>query len=124
MNESRLQRDISAAQQKFDYLECYRNTSGTPYVLVALQAPRQLYTLEITFCNYPYAAPYVVVRKPMLIWSPHQYEGSRICYVHPNRWNSGLHDVEFVIARAAKWLHKYEVFRVTERWPGAGHEHR
>ena len=123
MNTPLLQRDIAAAQRKFDYLEYHESASGTPYALVALQTPNHLYTLEITFRNYPYTEPHVVVRKPTLMGSPHQYGGSRICYIHPNRWNPGLHDAEFVIARAAKWLHKYEVYQATRRWPGASHEH-
>jgi hypothetical protein len=34
-------------------------------------------------------------------------------------WNPGKHDLTFVLARTAKWLNKYEVFRITAKWPGA-----
>ncbi len=123
MNTGRVQQDIAAAQRKFDYVEAHRTIAGQPYALVALQTATRTYTLEITFTGYPNQAPEVVVRKPTLAPSKHRYPDNRICYIHPSRWNPGLHDVEFVIARSAKWLHKYEVYRSTGRWPGAGIEH-
>jgi len=38
-------------------------------------------------------------------------------------WNPGVHHLSFVIARAAKWLSKYEVWRYKGSWPGAEIKH-
>lgn len=124
MSSLRLQQEIAAAQQKFDYVESHRNAQGATWVLMALQTQQQTYTLEVTFPGYPNEAPHVVVRTPTLAPSLHRYPDNRICYMHFNRWNPGRHDLTFVIARAAKWLAKYEVYRANDgRWPGAGIDH-
>ena len=93
-------------------------------ILVALQTIRRYYTLKIVFPDaYPNLMPEVYVRKPTLEPSPHCYNHNQICYMHPRMWNPGRHDLTFVIQRAAKWLSKYEVYRVSGRWPGAGIAH-
>jgi hypothetical protein len=38
-------------------------------------------------------------------------------------WNPGIHSLAFVLARAAKWLNKYDVWRVRGKWPGAEIRH-
>jgi hypothetical protein len=38
-------------------------------------------------------------------------------------WNPGRHTLTFTIARAAKWLNKYEVWLATGQWPGAEMAH-
>jgi hypothetical protein len=43
--------------------------------------------------------------------------------MHPTMWNPGIHTLTFVIGRAAKWLAKYEVWRVNGEWPGAEIRH-
>lgn len=112
------------SQQHFDYVEGHPTNDGCVMVLVALQTSRQLYTLSVNFPDtYPHSMPDVYVRKPSLAVSPHQYSDTKICYLHPTMWNPGRHDLTFVIARAAKWLSKYEVYRLQGRWPGAGIQH-
>ena len=92
--------------------------------LVALQPSRRIYTLAVNFPDtYPYSMPKVFIRKPALKHSPHRFHNDQICYLHPSMWNPGRHDLIFVIARAAKWLSKYEIYRTTLRWPGAGLDH-
>ncbi len=124
MNEARLGADITAAQSKFDYVEAHRDAGGQLYVKVALQTSQRMYICSIKCAGYPNRAPHVFVTQPDLHPSDHQYnEKGRICYIHPNLWNPGRHDIAFVVARTAKWLHKYEVQRRTGRWPGAGLDH-
>ena len=92
--------------------------------LVALQPSRRIYTLAVNFPDtYPSSMPKVFVRKPTLGDSPHRFSNNQICYLHHSMWNPGRHDLLFVIARAAKWLSKYEIYRATGRWPGAGIPH-
>lgn len=124
MDLVRIRRDVAAAQERFDYVETHRTDSGGVMALIALQTARKLYTLAVTFPDsYPNSMPQVFVRKPALESSPHRYPDNQICYLHPTMWNPGRHDLTFVIARAAKWLSKYEVYRQTGAWPGAGINH-
>ena len=124
MNLERVRGDIAAAQQYFEYVEGRPTTEGGLMALIALQTSGRLYTLGVSFPeSYPNTMPEVHVRKPSLSYSPHQYMNDRICYLHPHMWNPGRHDLTFVIQRAAKWLGKYEVYRQTGKWPGAGLDH-
>ena len=124
MNLARIRGDIAAAQQYFDYVEGQATPAGSLMALVALQTSRRIYTLGVSFPeSYPNAMPEVQVRKPVLSSSPHRYLNYRICYLHPHVWNPGRHNLTFVIQRAAKWLAKYEVYRQTGNWPGAGLDH-
>ena len=124
MNLLQVQKEILFAQRKFDYVEGHPTSGGSIKVLVALQTIVRFYTLEIQFPDeYPYSMPKVWVRKPMLQYSPHRYEGDQICYMHPSLWNPGRHDLTFVLQRTSKWLSKYEVYRNSTRWPGAGIHH-
>lgn len=124
MNLARIRGDIAAAKQYFDYVESRPTSAGGLAVGVALQTSGGLYTLGVSFPeSYPNAMPEVHVRKPSLLPSPHRYPNDRICYLHPHMWNPGRHNLTFVIQRAAKWLGKYEVYRRTGKWPGAGLDH-
>ena len=120
MNLHRIRLEIAQAQKYFDYVESHPTVEGGIMSLIALQTSRQIYTLAVSFpSSYPNRMPEVHVRKPALQWSPHRYPNNQICYLHPHMWNPGRHDLTFVIARAAKWLAKYEVFQKTGKWPGA-----
>lgn len=124
MNLARVRREIAVAQQYFDYVEGHPTPAGGVTVLIALETTRDIYTLNVSFPDsYPNDMPEVHVRRPPLEWSPHRYPNNRICYLHPRMWNPGRHDLTFVIKRAAKWLAKYEVYRQTKEWPGAGIPH-
>ena len=124
MNVARVRREIAAAKQYFDYVEGHPTVAGGVIVLAALETSREIYTLDVSFPgSYPNGMPDVHVRRPALESSPHRYPNNRICYLHPRMWNPGRHDLTFVIQRAAKWLAKYEVYRQTGKWPGAGIHH-
>lgn len=124
MSLARVRQDIASAQQHFDYVESHATGDGKLMALVALQTSRQLYTLSFRFPeNYPSGMPAVHVRQPALASSPHRYTDDTICYLHPSMWNPGRHDLTFAIARVAKWLSKYEVYRAKGHWPGAEIKH-
>ena len=124
MNVARVRLEIAAAKQYFDYVEGHPTVEGGVTVLVALETSKEIYTLNVSFPeSYPNGMPEVHVRRPALERSPHRYLNNRICYLHPSMWNPGRHNLTFVIQRAAKWLAKYEVYRQTDNWPGAGIDH-
>jgi len=124
MDLVRINHELSEAQRTFAYVELHPTTDGKVYAKTDLQTSNQMYILSIRFPDtYPYEMPRVSVDTPNLMSSPHRYQGGNICYLHPSMWNPGIHDLKFVIARAAKWLHKYEVYRRAGKWPGAEIRH-
>jgi hypothetical protein len=65
----------------------------------------------------------VFIDAPAITNAPHRYNAGNICYLHPSMWNPGIHHLTFVIARAAKWIAKYEVWVNRGTWPGAEIKH-
>ena len=126
MNVSRIRQEIAKAKQQFEYVECHFDAQGNPYVKVVLQtSASRIYILSIFFPdNYPYALPSVYVKKPTLKrGAPHMFSEDKICYQHFSTWNPGRHDLSHVIARSVKWLNKYEVWLITNNWPGKEIKH-
>jgi len=124
MDVSRINREFTEAQRTFAYLELHPTTDGKVYAKTALQTVFAMYVLSIRFPEtYPNEMPRVFVDAPAITNAPHRYNGGNICYLHPSMWNPGTHNLTFVIARAAKWLSKYEVWRTRGAWPGAEIKH-
>jgi ubiquitin-protein ligase len=125
MDVTRIQREFAAAQQTFSMVELRPTIEGTVYARTALQTGAGTYVLSIRFPDaYPNEMPRVYVDAPAVVsTAPHRYQGGNICYLHPAMWNPGVHNLTFVIARAAKWLSKYEVWRTKGDWPGAEIKH-
>lgn len=127
MDLDRLNQDVQAAKAQFPTLEfsLHPTGDGSPIALIALQTTLPtIYTLEMSFPEYPHRPPAVLVRRPSLDQrTPHRYRDGRICYIHPKLWNPGRHDLVQALARTAKWLAKYEVWERHGRWPGVGHDH-
>jgi hypothetical protein len=120
----RLRVEVAEAQMQFSNVELRLTTQSVPYAKVALQTSvGSVYVLSVFFDGYPSRMPQVFVDAPALQAPPHRYKDRHICYMHPSMWNPGLHDLTFVIARAAKWLNKYEVWKRTGNWPGAEIQH-
>jgi ubiquitin-protein ligase len=120
MDINRIQREFVEARTTFSSLELRPTIDGKVLAKTALQTGRGTYVLSIRFPDsYPNEMPRVYVDAPVILNAPHRYNTGCICYLHPSMWNPGAHDLKFVIARAAKWLSKYEVWRERGRWPGA-----
>lgn len=124
MDIQRIRTEVAQATTKFAYVEAHPTTDGGVFVKAAMQTSMgNTYIVTITFPNYPNRMPKVFITKPALQPSPHKYDDGTICYLHPNMWNPGSHNLTFVLSHAAKWLNKYEVYRVKETWPGAEMKH-
>jgi len=125
MDITRIQREFSEAQRTFSLVELRPTTDGKVYARTGVQTSNdKYYVLSIKFPdNYPNEMPRVFVDAPAITSAPHRYQGGHICYLHPSMWNPGVHNLTFVIARAAKWLNKYEVWRDRGTWPGAQIKH-
>lgn len=124
MNIQRIQREFTDAQRTFAMVELHPTADGRVYVRTALQTATGVYVVSIRFPDlYPNEMPRVYVDTPTIGTTPHRYTQGNICYLHPSMWNPGIHNLTFVIGRAAKWLNKYEVWRVRGKWPGAEIKH-
>ena len=125
MDIYRIQREFSEAQRTFSLVELRPTSDGKVYAKTGVQtASDRYYVLSIRFPDsYPSEMPRVFVDAPTITNAPHRYQGGHICYLHPSMWNPGVHNLTFVIGRAAKWLNKYEVWRVRGKWPGAEIKH-
>ncbi len=122
MDIARIRREFLEAQQRFALLELRPTTDGKVYARTALQTSNgRNYVLSIKFPDsYPNEMPRVFIDAPAITYAPHRYQAGNICYLHPSMWNPGTHNLTLVIARAAKWLNKYEVWRNNGgTWPGA-----
>ncbi|MHB1587862.1 MAG: ubiquitin-conjugating enzyme E2 variant [Acidiferrobacteraceae bacterium] len=122
---ARIQREVAEAKTHFALVELRPTADGNVYVKTAIQtAAGQYYVLSVKFPDtYPNEMPRVYIDAPSVAEAPHRYTNGNICYLHPSMWNPGSHHVSFVIWRAAKWLNKYEVWRVKRKWPGAEIKH-
>ena len=119
MDVQRIAREVRQAAEHFAYVEAHPTTEGGVFVKAGLQtAAPNVYVVTITFHGYPYEMPKVFVTKPKLSPSLHRYPDERICYMHPNVWNPGMHNLKYVLFQVAVWLNKYEVYTRTGRWPG------
>ena len=124
MDIHRLRDQIAIAQAHFTNVEIRYTAQGAICAKLALQTSAgTIYILSMSFDGYPHQMPRVVVDLPTIVASPHRYSDGNICYMHPSMWNPGIHDVKFVVARTAKWLNKYEIWKRTGRWPGAELRH-
>jgi hypothetical protein len=121
----RIKQEFARACQAFAVVELHPTGDGGVYVKAALQTTAaRMYIIEVYFNNYPAEVPQVYVTKPSLLAGvPHQYNKGNLCLLHPSMWNPGRHDLTFILARTAKWLNKYEVWREHRNWPGAGLSH-
>lgn len=125
MDIARIRREFADAQEKFSLVELQPTANGNVYARTGLQTSTgNYYVLSIRFPDtYPNEMPRVIVDAPAITSAPHRYNEGHICYLHPTMWNPGTHNLAFVIARAAKWLNKYEVWRHNGAWPGAEIKH-
>jgi hypothetical protein len=126
MDIRRIQSEVAQARMTFEIVEAHPTNDGGIFVNAGLATSVGYgYIAAIYFPNYPNQMPKVYITKPTLQGGTgHQYNDGTICYLHPNMWNPGRHNLTFVLAHAAKWLNKYEVWRVNGgRWPGAQIKH-
>jgi len=124
VNVQRIYSEVREAAAKFALVEAHPTGDGGVFVKAGFQTSAgNTYFTKILFPDYPAGMPRVYVTMPALQSSPHRYTDGHICYLHPSMWNPGRHDLTFVLGRVAKWLNKYEVWRIRGRWPGAEIKH-
>jgi hypothetical protein len=125
MDIQRIRSEVTQALVKFALVEVHPTADGGVFVKSGLQTSAgNTYIIAVYFAGYPYQMPTVQVLRPTLRSNAyHRYTNGNLCYLHPSMWNPGRHDLTFVLARAAKWLNKYDVWCQTGNWPGAEVRH-
>ncbi len=126
MDIQRIRLEVAQATRTFALVEAHPTNDGGVFVKTGLQTSvGNAYIASIYFPNYPSQMPKVFITMPTVrTGTRHQYPDGNICYLHPNMWNPGRHDLTFVLARTAKWLNKYEVWRLNGgNWPGKESPH-
>lgn len=120
MNIDRIKDDMEAAIQQFPQFKPF--LKGGIYSLIGfLQTnSNNVYKCQIIVPrSYPNSPPKAFTIQPTKIpFGPHMWRDGQLCLFKNERWNPGKHDLEFIIARVAKWLNKYEVWKVKKIWPG------
>jgi hypothetical protein len=53
---------------------------------------------------------------------PHVFPGDRLCLCYPWEWNASQLIAWTIIPWAAEWLVQFEIFMVSGRWHGGGHD--
>ena len=82
------------------------------------------YGIRIVLESYPYALPKIFPRG----WTPHPsvlhiYLDGSLCIMRSDQWRRHF-TVALVVAKAAIWLGKYEIWkRNGHAWPGLGQAH-
>ncbi len=75
--------------------------------------------------GYPYVLPDIELPYHSIASGcPHIYTGDRICVMRSVQWSSSL-SLAFLVAKAAIWLNKYDLWenKGKRRWPGKGQSH-
>ena len=125
MDTQRIRLEVIQAARQFAYVEAHPTNDGGVYVKAVMQTTAgKTYFLAIYFTDYPCCMPKVFVTNPTLRPTHHMYKEGNICFLHPNMWNPGRHNLTFVLARVAKWLNKYDCWASNGgHWPGAEVKH-
>jgi hypothetical protein len=124
MNVQRVRLEIQQAAAHFPNIDSFTTTNGGIYIKAALQTSvGQAYVIAVTFVGYPNTMPRVTVITPAVQHGMHMYTAGHICYMHPSVWNPARHDLKFVLAQAAVWLNKHEIYKAKGVWPGPALAH-
>jgi hypothetical protein len=116
-NPRRLLIEKRALEQSFPQFYFFRSGSALGVRGYLSTSRGGFYSLEILYpSSFPYGAPEVYVLSPSISDALHKFDGNQIC-VHYNEWRP-QYTITVMIGWAAHWLHSYEIWKSTGRWPG------
>ncbi len=73
--------------------------------------------------QYPYKMPVITLPETTISsHCPHRYNGGNLCVMRPDQWSS-TYSLAFMVAKAAMWVNKYDVWQRTGKWPGKEQKH-
>ena len=68
--------------------------------------------------GYPHSIPKIWIEDGYINSScPHRYNSGNLCVMKTEQWTS-VYSLAFMVARAAIWLNKYDIWNQSGRWPG------
>jgi hypothetical protein len=115
-------------QQKLRMFPAFSFLSGGGTIVAAEGALdtqyNNTYELRIELNNYPFMLPKIRPKGWAIHPSaPHRFSDGSICVMRSDQWRRHF-TVALVIAKAAIWLGKYEIWkRNGHYWPGLGQSH-
>ena len=128
-DKKRLKIEITAVKDRYPQFELIKLRDGRLAWRGWLRTRRAADTygrrygvLVVYPSNYPVDAPRVYVEGISGIEStPHMFSDGSLCLFYPNdprQWNPQQSTAVVAISWTAAWLHAYEVWKRTGRWPG------
>ncbi|MEV0827995.1 hypothetical protein [Nonomuraea rubra] len=87
----------------------------------------QIYTVQATYRHR--TRPRVIVVDPELELHPratalpHVYPDGDLCLHLPGEWNDSMYLATTILPWTSEWLLHYELWLITGRWSGSGHDH-
>ena len=73
--------------------------------------------------EYPYKMPIITLPETAVESNcPHRYTGGNLCVMMPEQWSS-TYSLAFMVAKAAIWVNKYDIWKRTGKWPGKEQQH-
>lgn len=116
-------------QQKLRFFPAFKFLSPNGTDIVAAEGAldtqcNNTYGIRIELTNYPFSLPSVWPKG----WSihpnaPHKFSNGTICVMRSDQWRRHF-TVALIIAKAAVWLGKYEIWKRNGNfWPGLGQHH-
>jgi hypothetical protein len=116
-------------QQKLRMFPAFRFLAGGGGTIVAAEGAldtqnNNTYGLRIELSNYPFSLPKIkAIGWSIHPSSPHQFIDGSMCVMRSEQWRRHF-TVALVVAKAAIWLGKYEIWkRNGNYWPGLGQRH-
>jgi hypothetical protein len=114
----RMHREQEVLGRYFPDFELVRSKSTGKYAARGvLSTHLNLYGIRIVLpTNYPYGMPDIepVGWQPS---GPHTYGSNSLCVMRHEQWRNS-YSVALVVAKAAIWVNKYEIYRKDGKWPG------
>lgn len=127
-------RHLSVAQQAFairsllpDARVTFKAKTGMDvFAVIQPTAMSRQYTVRIAYHSRGVPQIYVVAPElklhPEANVLPHTYPGDKLCLHLPREWRPDMYIAHTTIPWTSEWLFYYELWLVTGRWNGGGHE--
>ena len=114
----RMHHEQELLHRYFPDFELVRERSTQNYVARGVVSTElNLYAIRVRAPrNYPYAMPDIIP----VGWKargPHIYASGHLCVMQSDQWRNS-YTLAFMVAKAAVWINKFEIFRTGGKWPG------
>lgn len=116
-SSDRMYREQQILRKVFPGFTLARDGSDRLSARGVLSTKIELYGIRVVLpSNYPYDMPAVVP----LNWTaagPHIYANGHLCVMKTDQWRNA-YTITLMVAKAAVWVNKYEIYKRYGSWPG------